>query len=158
MKRQVSKYYTKEQHNMVGAVFTLYVCVCVYECKHAWTHIANSGSLGIVEEGNEVISRVWNNCTQYTCNISCCKTHSKLLIFAALIFGGWNGVFVDHLHNSLKRSKFHHCVWHKPKSMCECEGEDQRKTKKKVKDIYKIECNLKLHNTRSVKFWMQQNM
>lgn len=75
------------------------------------THIANSSSLWVIKERNQIISRVRNNSTEYTSNITTNKAYSKLQAFATLIFGYGNCMLVYHLYNCLKWCKLHHCIW-----------------------------------------------
>lgn len=74
------------------------------------THITNSCPFGIVEKRDKIVSRVRNNSTENTGDISTSETHTQLQTFGALILGSGDGIFIDILHNGLKGCKLHHCV------------------------------------------------
>lgn len=73
-------------------------------------YVADGGSLGVVEERDEIIGWVRDDCAEDTGDVAAGKAYAELELLAALVLGLGDGVLVDHLHHSLKGRKLHHCI------------------------------------------------
>lgn len=75
-----------------------------------WTYISNGGSLGVVEEGNQVVCRVRNGGAEDSGDVAAPEAYAELERFATLILWRRDEVLVGHLHDVLVCRELHHGV------------------------------------------------
>lgn len=79
-----------------------------------YAYIPHCSTLGIVQERHKVVSRVRNNGTEDTSNVTTSKANTQLGSLAALRLRNRHSMLVDKLNDCLKGSKLHHgiCIHH----------------------------------------------
>ena len=75
-----------------------------------WTYISDGGSLGVVEERNQVVCRVRNGSAEDSGDVAAPEANSELERFATLILWSGDEVLVGHLHDVLVCRELHHGV------------------------------------------------
>jgi hypothetical protein len=78
--------------------------------KNPVTYLSHCCTLLVVEEGNEIVSRMRDDGTEDSSNVACQKADPQLCLLGALAFWYRNHVLVQGLHGTLKAGKLHHCV------------------------------------------------
>lgn len=73
-------------------------------------NLDSSGTLSLVQLGDNSVSWMGNNSTEDTSNVTCSKGHHQLLRLGTLVSGLRHHVLVECLHGALKTGKLHHCV------------------------------------------------
>jgi hypothetical protein len=75
-----------------------------------WAYISDSGSLGVVQEGDQVVGGVRDGGAEDSGDVAAPETDSELERFAALVLRRGDEVLVGHLHDVLVCRELHHGV------------------------------------------------